>query len=93
MNNANAPAFARPFSMDPYNGDRPIPVSESDGLTKREAFAAMAMQGLSANTKFSHWDTDILAEKAIAQADALLAALANAPGQGERSINIFPRES
>ena len=45
--------------------------SEWYGLTKREYFAAMAMQGLLAN-KFSHYQ---LAEKAVIHADALIKAL------------------
>ena len=45
------------------------------GLTKRELFAAMAMQGLlSTETRFQEVDT--MAEAAVGAADALLAELA-----------------
>ena len=48
------------------------------GLTKREHFAAMAMQGiLSADDSvLTHYSTDDVAEWAIGQADALLKVLA-----------------
>lgn len=47
------------------------------GLTKRELFAAMAMQGLSANPdpQVSSWGGQQTAQCAVAFADALLAAL------------------
>jgi hypothetical protein len=47
----------------------------SAGLTKRELFAAMAMQGLCANPGFADINSHAIASYATNQADALLAAL------------------
>jgi len=53
-----------------------LPKQYDDGLTKREYFAALAMQGLMANEEFSYDSCKAIAEKAVEQADELLAALA-----------------
>lgn len=45
------------------------------GLTKRELIAAMAMQGIRATMTNSHANYADVARGAVAQADALLAAL------------------
>lgn len=45
------------------------------GLTKRELIAAMAMQGIRATMTNSHANYADVAMAAVAQADALLAAL------------------
>jgi hypothetical protein len=63
------------------------------GLTKREAFAIAAMQGLAA---WSHhdsttWTVDDVARKAVQAADALLAALDPVP-DADRSIRISGQE-
>lgn len=50
--------------------------SISFGLTKREYFAAMAMQGLCANTAYGDTQAGFLAKWSVEQADALLAELA-----------------
>jgi hypothetical protein len=60
MTQPNEPAFARPSSY---------------GLTKREYFAAMALQGLLANR---HEDY-LLTEKAVMYADALIEQLNKQP--------------
>jgi hypothetical protein len=79
MNNADKPAmpaiaanndeFLSAHDYDPVNS----------GLTKREHFAAMAMQGVMANESstiaFYKEDAKTLAAYAVANADALLAAL------------------
>lgn len=61
-------AFARPYSHDMQTGFR-----HTSGLTKREYFAAMAMEGL------IKLDSDCtqheIALDAVAQADSLIAAL------------------
>jgi hypothetical protein len=68
------------------NGDMPANPNKHDmrekGLTKREHFAAMAMQGMvnSDTVGWKNWDTD-LAEGAVMAADALLAALDNQQGE------------
>ncbi|MGN6223671.1 hypothetical protein [Pseudoxanthomonas sp.] len=62
----------------------PIPAdgvfdSDSAGLTKRELFAAMAMQGIWANSDevlVKEWSTTDIARNAVEAADALLAELA-----------------
>lgn len=48
------------------------------GFTKREVLAAMAMQGLLANSRHFAWrmDAERVAEVAVEHADALLAELA-----------------
>lgn len=61
MNNAEQPAFP-----DNWDATRP-------GLTKREYFAAMAMQGLLSKDRLPTYDE--VANYALAQADALLAEL------------------
>lgn len=69
------------IGCEPIN---PVPYDENTciyprfpGLTKREYFAAKAMQGLlAAETEESHYATrGDLARTAVAQADAVLAAL------------------
>lgn len=45
------------------------------GLTKRELFAAMAMQGLCANPEGYSLKPDHIAELSVSQADALIAEL------------------
>ena len=64
------------------NGEQPInPVHEDckvylgNGLTKREYFAGLAMQGLLANSYFSEEDEEEIAALSIAQADELLKQL------------------
>jgi hypothetical protein len=65
---ANDAAFARPsFYHDSYGR----PDTEQDGLTKREYFAAMAMQGLL--TVIQHTDKPYnVAKAAVMTADALI---------------------
>lgn len=78
------PAF--PVPLNPGQGFQKI--SDADGVTKRELFAAMAMQGLLANPSViereasrQEWlapgyDEAAIQERAIAHADALIAELA-----------------
>lgn len=61
---AGEPAFAVPGTPDSY---------QQVGLTKREYFAVMALQGLLANDGGSNYEAD--AEMAVKQADALLKTL------------------
>lgn len=57
-----------------------IPESYAErGLTKRELFAAMAMQGLLASRDTLHATTDQIADDAARLADALIAALNASP--------------
>lgn len=79
MKNANEPAH-------PCVVEREAPVSGHDGLTntynakcpgltKREYFAAMAMQGLLAQDADLNWGAPLIARYAVEQADELLAEL------------------
>lgn len=75
--------------MSINNGDNPaFPMSEEEtdrisegvyifsGLTKREYFAGLAMQGmLSDISRTGGWDYDDFAKDSVEAADALLAAL------------------
>lgn len=51
-------------------------VQQHTGLTKRELFAAMAMQGLCADTGTAGMKLETLTEQAVELADYLLAELA-----------------
>jgi hypothetical protein len=52
MNNKNEAAFPREWSKIKQSKDAPEQISVAQkGLTKREYFAAMAMQGLVANSR------------------------------------------
>lgn len=57
-----------------------IGVHGSFGLTKRELFAAMAMQGYCANPNSTGFGFNQIAADAEAQANALIAALSKATG-------------
>ena len=66
-------------------GDDVIPNWTAPGLTKRELFAAMAMQGMLAaeNGEDGLWtNSKALATWCVAHTDALLAALAASRGEG-----------
>jgi len=69
MNNADMPAMAH---ME-YNPDNQ-PIAYYSGLTKREYFAALAMQGMLSNPE-KEYDPDTLTEEAVGHADWLLKAL------------------
>ena len=71
MNNADKEAFPRAGFSGPMGYSKPV-----SGLTKREYFAAMAMQGLCANSiAGSHNKPNNLAIDAVMYADALLKEL------------------
>jgi hypothetical protein len=74
MENTHKPAY--PVFKRQYWNDQDV--SNSAGLTKRELFAAMAMQGIMGNTscspvRYEHFKN--IAEDAIAVADELLKQL------------------
>lgn len=58
-------------------GDHPMETTiiEQFGLTKREYFAGLAMQGLLSDNEWSNDPVDRVAGWAVKHADALLAAL------------------
>ena len=70
MDNGNMPAM--PINFEYFkNGDSFREIS--NGLTKREHFAGLAMQGLLASGDFA--DVSYTAVESVKQADALLKAL------------------
>jgi len=67
MNTADLPAFYKSAFYHPDGGIDP----PQDGLTKREYFAAMAMQGIVSNEKFMGKNAEI-AKVSISLADELI---------------------
>lgn len=75
MNNAEKPAFANmPSHTNPKNT-----VEDYGGLTKREYFAAMALQGMLANKDAADFSKEACAEICIGYTDELLTQLENDP--------------
>ncbi len=63
------------YSPNPYSPA--FPLLNHYGLTKRELFAAMAMQGIASNPNAATTEgPDVVAGAAVEAADALLAELA-----------------
>ena len=56
------------IELDTYSGK---PCNQHFGLTKRELFAAMALQGMQGNTNYK-WEPEAMAEDAVKYADALI---------------------
>ena len=76
MNNSDMPAMPVTDSNGPFMQ----PAGPSVGLTKREHFAAMAMQGLLSNPNLVHYSgtddkADRVRDMAVNYADGLLKAL------------------
>lgn len=80
MNNANAPAHPQLQVMTGPDGVEKVTFTSTPGLTKREAFAMAAMQGILANGTFVSNLTSTTRGTVIALsvdlADQLLAQLA-----------------
>jgi hypothetical protein len=76
MNNSDMPAMPQPIAG---NEDGVIDTSEYDpsnaGLTKREHFAGLAMQGFIASGYYNSNAPVFTADSAVRAADALLAEL------------------
>lgn len=73
MTQPNDPAFSKAAFYHPEGGiDGP-----QEGLTKREYFAAMAMQGMLANSAEGNteWDYNTIAKHSCIAADALVEQL------------------
>lgn len=62
-------------SADDWSGDAPCRFHPEGGMTKRELFAAMAMQGLFRTAHLEKWHPNLVVETAVAMADVLLAEL------------------
>jgi hypothetical protein len=74
MKNADKPAHPTPYE----NQDGTIQHGVYNGLTKREYFAAMALQGLCANylrENIQGWDVKTYVTESISLADELLKQL------------------
>lgn len=76
-------AFPIPDLIQDRNGDYSLHCE--GGLTKRELFAAMAMQGALGGAPGSHLHPYNLANESVMYADALLAELAKESAQGGKS--------
>lgn len=79
--NGDMPAMAHTHSMKKTH---PVPHEEVHyfpGLTKREVFAALAMQGLMANGVGRQTHLEKITELSVNVADALLAELAKKAGE------------
>jgi hypothetical protein len=77
MNNADMPAS--PSKSVSNTGSPYYNALLSDGLTKREHFAGMVIQGICANRDYITEDwKEIIAKEAVYMADALLAELEKA---------------
>lgn len=74
MTNPNDPAYPRSYRKFDQQGQN-IEVFASDGLTKREYFAVMAMQGLIMIERDYFPTPEHVAENATKFSDALIAEL------------------
>jgi hypothetical protein len=74
IENKNRPAMPVNFNPNIHGNNGTVWPVDYYGLTKREYFAALAMQGLISNAKDYHTFSN-LASDAVACADALLAEL------------------
>lgn len=79
---SGTPAF--PLEVTEYVHDRAVGSSVYHGLTKREYFAALAMQGICADSEMTfginEFPPEVIAQMAVDRADALIEAL-NREGQ------------
>jgi hypothetical protein len=79
----NEPAYPDPMRGAEPNPNNPVPYREPSGLSKREYFAAVAMQGLLSNPEMARAMRVVpdvarhssVAETAVLAADALIEAL------------------
>jgi hypothetical protein len=74
MEDKNTPAFPRPRQII-GSGEDYYEIPASSGLTKREWFAGMALQGLLASDRYKFWGTDNFALQAVMIADDVLTEL------------------
>ena len=80
IKNADLPASSTNLAIDEYEGTINCGINKPlTGLTKREAFAMAAMQGLLANSEPTSWSDsqyyDQMSKQAVNHADKLLAEL------------------
>jgi hypothetical protein len=74
MENGNQPAFATHGTYNPNNNN--YNCDEQIGLTKREYFAGLAMQGLLASVSYaSNYKDGAIVSQSVKIADALLEEL------------------
>jgi len=72
MTNGNDPAFGTSEIVEFNSGPA---LAKMAGLTKRELFSAMAMQGFAADSKYCPPTIEAMARNCCQWADALIAAL------------------
>lgn len=76
MDNGNLPASPSNINIYEYEGIINCPVnSPLTGLTKREAFAMAALQGIIASDIDNIYTSEYVAVESVAKADALLKEL------------------
>lgn len=73
----NEPITSGRYKVSHRQDERTIRIEEIEfsGLTKREYFAAMAMQGFCANENISKEYSETISAYSVSQADALITAL------------------
>lgn len=76
--------------MSTTNLDNPVFPVPTGGLSKRELFAAMAMQGILAADSEDNVSFEALVKVSVRSADALLVALAQTPPPGSLALAILP---
>ena len=76
MTNGDQAVYPNDIFDENHKGERII-IGQTGGLTKREYFAAMALQGICANHYVPHWDGAQISNYAVQYADALIKALNN----------------
>ena len=77
------------MSTNPY--DPAFPSADEVGLSVREYFAGLALQGLLASSRATRRQPRAAAEEALRYADALVRALNEAPPPGDRSPLVDAR--
>jgi hypothetical protein len=78
--NGNEPAFSKAAYNDPYFGLD----ASNEGLTKREYFAAIAMQGIITNKDGLDIKIEYIVESAVDAADALIEELSKTKTNEEK---------
>lgn len=76
MTNGSEPAY--PLKVPVMTKNNPLEKIGDHyfyGLTKREYFAGLAMQGLCANGHYGNLQNELLAEEALSISDALIAEM------------------
>lgn len=71
--NTGGLVFPRPLSVSQgVAGNQQILAGEQDGITLRDWFAGLALQGICASGPGSQWSNEMLAQEAYQLADTML---------------------